>query len=70
MNIVLSGLSGKLGRNNWAVSNADIKRANRLLVELGLESKMHRTFDLLSKGERQNVLIARALITNPEMCFR
>lgn len=67
MNIVLSGLSGKLGRNNWAVSNADIKRANRLLVELGLESKMHRTFDLLSKGKRQNVLIARALITNPEM---
>ena len=34
---------------------------------MGLESKMHRTFDLLSKGERQNVLIARALISNPQM---
>lgn len=66
MNIVLSGVNGKLGKL-WNVSNADIKRANRLLVELGLESKMHRTFDLLSKGERQNVLIARALISNPQM---
>lgn len=67
MNIVLSGISGKLGKNSWTVSNADIKRAQQLLAELGLEEKMHRTFDLLSKGERQNVLIARALISNPEM---
>ncbi len=67
LNIVLSGISGKLGNNRWKVRNADIRRANQLLAELGLEAKMHRTFDLLSKGERQNVLIARALISNPEM---
>lgn len=67
LNIVLSGISGKLGMNRWDVTNEDIKRAKRLLVELGLKEKMHRTFDLLSKGERQNVLIARALITDPEL---
>ncbi len=67
MNIVLSGISGKLGKNSWMVRNADIKRAHQLLTELRLGEKMHRTFDLLSKGERQNVLIARALISNPEM---
>ena len=67
LNIVLSGLSGKLGKNTWGVTNEDIKKAKRLLIELGLKEKMHRTFDLLSKGERQNVLIARALITDPEL---
>ena len=67
LNIVLSGISGKLGMNRWAVTNDDIKRAKSLLIELGLKDKMHRTFDLLSKGERQNVLIARALISDPEL---
>ena len=67
LNIVLSGISGKLGMNRWDVTNDDIKRAKSLLIELGLKDKMHRTFDLLSKGERQNVLIARALISDPEL---
>lgn len=67
LNIVLSGISGKLGKNSWDITNDDIKRAKSLLIELGLKEKMHRTFDLLSKGERQNVLIARALISNPEL---
>ncbi len=67
LNIVLSGISGKLGKNTWDISNSDIKRAKSLLIELGLKDKLHRTFDLLSKGERQNVLIARALISDPEL---
>lgn len=67
LNIVLSGISGKLGKNSWDVTNEDIKRAKNLLIELGLKDKLHRTFDLLSKGERQNVLIARALISDPEL---
>lgn len=67
LNIVLSGISGKLGKNTLDISNCDIKRAKSLLIELGLKDKLHRTFDLLSKGERQNVLIARALISDPEL---
>ena len=37
------------------------------MCELHLADKINRPFDLLSKGERQNVLIARALFAQPEM---
>lgn len=66
MDIVLSGVSGKLGVHALA-ENKDRKRARALLIELGLEKKLHYTYDLLSKGERQNVLIARALINQPKL---
>lgn len=66
LHIVLAGVTGKLGVNG-SITNADIKRAKYLLVELGLAEKTNRTFDLLSKGERQSVLIARELMTNPEI---
>ena len=49
------------------VSNADIKNAKNLLRELRLEDKMNRPFDWLSKGERQSVLVARAMMGNPEI---
>ena len=66
MDIVLSGLDGKLGVQKLA-KNQERKRAQELLIELGLKHKLHYTYDLLSKGERQNVLIARALINNPKL---
>ena len=37
------------------------------MKELGLERRADYTFDMLSKGERQNVLIARALFPKPEI---
>ena len=67
LNIVLSGLFGTLGIDCGEVKNEDVIRAMNLLDELGIKKKHKLTFDMLSKGERQNVLIARAFISNPEL---
>ncbi|MEE0434244.1 MAG: ATP-binding cassette domain-containing protein [Peptococcaceae bacterium] len=66
LNIVLSGKSGTLGLEN-DITLDDVVLAKELLETLNLGDKMNRTFDMLSKGERQNVLIARALFPNPDM---
>lgn len=60
LDIVLSGKFGRLGVGE-PITLADRKLAKKLLTELGLERRADYTFDMLSKGERQNVLIARAL---------
>lgn len=66
LNIVLSGLSGTLGLSS-AVTNEDVILAKKLLKQLHLDDKADYPFDVLSKGERQNVLIARALLARPEI---
>jgi len=66
LNIVLSGRNGTLGLDD-AITLADVKLAKSLLCELKLGDKVNRTFDMFSKGERQNILIARALISNPDI---
>ena len=35
--------------------------------ELGIADKLYHAFDMLSKGERQNVMIARALFAGPDL---
>ena len=67
LNIVLSGLFGTLGIDCGDVKNEDVIHAMNLLDELGIKKKHKLSFDMLSKGERQNVLIARAFISNPEL---
>lgn len=66
LDIVLSGKFGTVGLGG-EVSDQDIVRAKALLKDLGMTDKMRRPFHLLSKGERQNVLIARALFPNPDI---
>lgn len=66
LDIVLSSLSGALGVP-FDVTNAQLAKAKRLLTDLGLQDKIHSTFDMLSKGERQHVLISRAFMTDPEI---
>lgn len=66
LNIVLSGKYGTLGLGE-GITLDDVRLAKSLLCGLSLRDKINRTFDMLSKGERQNVLIARALISNPDI---
>lgn len=66
LNIVLSGKNGTLGLSD-DLTLEDVALAKDLLETLNLGDKINRTFDMLSKGERQNVLIARALFSNPDM---
>lgn len=66
LTIVLSGVSGtlSLGRD---ISDKAVKRALQLLGQLGLGQKIDQPFALMSKGERQCVLLARALVSQPEI---
>lgn len=66
INIVLSGLFGSLGVRG-KVSDRSRVEAEALLSTFGLEDKVEYPFKMLSKGERQNVLIARALLARPEI---
>ena len=66
LQIVLSGLFGGFGID-FGVKDEDVRKAKALLRELRMGDKMNRPFNTMSKGERQNVLIARALITGPQI---
>lgn len=66
MDIVLSAKSGTLGLDD-TITLADRRLAKELLAALNLTDRINYTFDMLSKGERQNVLIARALFTKPDI---
>ena len=66
LDIVLSGLCGTLGKDS-TVKPDDYIRAKALLKEWNMDRKFDLPFYTMSKGERQNVLIARALISNPEI---
>ena len=59
-----------LGRRpyvNWGVGARDKEIVSQMLVLMGLESMALRQFNELSGGERQKVLIARALAQEPEI---
>lgn len=66
LEIVLAGKFATLGLDE-AITDADIGRAKALLTEFRLKKKINYPYDFLSKGERQTVLIARALMSNPEI---
>ena len=66
LNIVLSGLSGTLGING-SITDEDVLKAKALLKEWHFGDRVDMPFSILSKGERQNILIARALIAEPEI---
>jgi ABC-type lipoprotein export system ATPase subunit len=48
-------------------SNSRAERAKALLVEMGLEHRLHQYPNQLSAGERQRVAIARALANHPSI---
>lgn len=66
LSIVLSGRTGTLNIDG-SLTDADIVKAQTLLEQLGIRHKQDMLFSFLSKGERQNVLLARAMIADPDI---
>lgn len=66
LNIVLSGKFATIGLYD-KTGEEDLKQANDLMEFLGCTSLAARTYDTLSQGQRQKVLIARALMANPDL---
>jgi iron complex transport system ATP-binding protein len=65
--LTLSGLSGTLGLEDGATTAAHVRKLKRLLEQVGLPDKLDCSYSWLSKGERQNILIVRALLAQPEV---
>jgi iron complex transport system ATP-binding protein len=65
--VVVSAGYAVLGRWREAYEAMDTRRATDLLGALGVGQLADRTFGTLSEGERKRTLIARALMTDPEM---
>jgi len=65
--VVVSAGYGVLGRWREDYESADTDRADHLLDALGVRALAERTFGTLSEGERKRTLIARALMTDPEL---
>jgi iron complex transport system ATP-binding protein len=64
--IVISGKNAQL--NTWnQFSDEEIDEAKRWLFLFGIEHLSERKWDILSQGERQRVLISRALILQPKL---
>ncbi len=65
--VVVSASYGIVGRWREDYDEQDYERAHDLLTEIGVGKLAERTFGTLSEGERKRVLIARALMTDPEL---
>lgn len=64
--VVASGLTTSIG--DWYVpTDADLSKAAEALRMIGAETLVSRRYGVLSQGERQRVMIARALVTKPAL---
>ncbi|MEU9821940.1 ABC transporter ATP-binding protein [Pseudonocardia alni] len=65
--VVVSAGYGVLGRWREEYEGDDTGRAEQLLGQLGMGPLAGRAYGTLSEGERKRTLIARALMTDPEL---
>lgn len=65
--LVVSAGYAVLGRWRESYDDVDHERAAQMLAGLGADHLADRTYGTLSEGERKRVLIARALMTDPEL---
>ncbi|OEH84184.1 molybdenum ABC transporter ATP-binding protein [Desulfuribacillus stibiiarsenatis] len=66
LEIVLSGKYASIGLFDIP-EEEDIVKANQLINELGCSHLALRSYQTLSQGERQRILIARALMSSPKL---
>ncbi|WP_020615046.1 ABC transporter ATP-binding protein [Paenibacillus daejeonensis] len=64
--IVLSGKYATIGLYD-EVEEADLQRAHELMDQLGCAHLVGRTYQTCSQGEKQKLLIARALMASPKL---
>lgn len=65
--VVVTAAYAVSGRWKEEYEAMDDARATELLADWGVETLAERTFGSLSDGERKRTLIARALMTDPEL---
>jgi iron complex transport system ATP-binding protein len=65
--VVASGRHGALETWWHTYGAADWEKADVLLAQGGVEGVAGRSFGVISEGERQQVLLARALMSDPEL---
>ncbi|MBV7292954.1 ABC transporter ATP-binding protein [Corynebacterium sp. TAE3-ERU16] len=65
--LVVSAGYAILGRWREEYDERDLEQARTILEQVGAYHLQGRTWGTLSEGERKRVLIARALMTNPEL---
>nr|WP_308120713.1 ABC transporter ATP-binding protein [Actinoplanes bogorensis] len=67
VDVVVTAAWSVVGRWRESYDPLDEARARQLLDQLGMGSLAERDFTTLSEGERKRTLIARALMTDPEL---
>lgn len=67
IDVVVSGLHAALEPWWHSYSDEDLARARHLLGQAGFSYISQRCFGDISEGERQQVLLARALMASPEL---
>lgn len=68
IDIVMSGMFGSIGIGRSQKPNDNqILKVSELMKDLGLSKISKRVFAQLSDGERRRLLIARALVNNPDV---
>ena len=65
--LVVSAGYAVLGRWRERYEDVDYNQALDMLESVGAEHLAERTYETLSEGERKRVLIARSLMTDPEL---
>jgi iron complex transport system ATP-binding protein len=67
IDVVVTAAYSVLGRWREAYDEGDLARAHALLGRVGMRAFADRRFGTLSSGEQKRVLLARALMTDPEL---